>query len=118
MAVDLRLTVKNTIVSLQKEIAKKSSELNSLRQDLARYRKVQSVLDGGPNAVRIKATREFRRKRVDWNSVLKQLPGSFGVSNVAELARVRSRNYTHRFLAKWIKQRKIKRVEPGKYQKL
>src|SRR5262249_51795168 len=69
-------------------------------------------------AARTKANSKVRRKPVDWNSVLKQLPGSFAVGNATNLAKIKSRNYMHHVLAKWIKQRKVKRVEPGKYQKL
>jgi hypothetical protein len=118
MALDLRVAVKKTIVDLRREISKKSSELVSLRKELARYEKVQGVLNGRSRTARTKASRKGRRKPVDWNSVLKQLPGSFGFGNVASLAKVKSRNYTHRVLAKWIKQRKVKRLKPGQYQKL
>jgi hypothetical protein len=118
MALDLRVGVNKAVVDLRKEISKKTSDLVSLKSELARYQKVQGILNSQSGAARTEANRKVRRKPVDWNSVLKQLPGSFAVGNVANLAKVKSRNYTHHVLAKWIKQRKVKRVEPGKYQKL
>ena len=118
MALDLRVGVNKAVVDLRKEISKKTSDLVSLKSELARYQKVQGILNSQSGAARTEANRKVRRKPVDWNSVLKQLPGSFGVGDVANLAKIKSRNYTHHVLAKWIKQRKVKRVEPGKYQKL
>src|SRR5207237_121821 len=114
MALDFRIAVNKTIVDLRREISKKSSELGTLRKELARYQKVQGILSQS-GAARIKANRKVRREPVDWNSVLKQLPGSFAVGNVANLAKLKSRTSTHRVLTKWIKQRKVKRLELGKY---
>jgi hypothetical protein len=118
MAIDLRVAVNTAIVGLRREIVKKTSELTSLSKKLARYQKVHDLLDGQPTAARTKATSKVRRRPVDWNSVIKQLPGSFGVGDVVNLAKVKSRTYAHLVLAKWVKQRKVKRVELGKYQKL
>ena len=118
MALDLRVAVNKTIVGLRSEISKKNSELASLRKELARYQKVQALLNDGSRVAKTRAISKVRRKPVDWNSVLKQLPSSFGLGNVDNLARIKSRNYTHRVLAKWIKQRKVKRLKPGQYQKL
>jgi len=118
MALDLRVTVNKAVVDLRREISKKTSDLASLKSELARYQKVQGILNNQSRTTRTKANRKVRRKQVDWNSVLKRLPGSFGVRDVISLAKVKSRNYTHLVLAKWVKQRKVKRLQPGKYQKL
>ncbi len=40
MALDMRIAVNKTIVDLRREISKKSSELGTLRKELARYQKV------------------------------------------------------------------------------
>jgi len=118
MALDMRIAVNKTIVDLRREISKKTSDLGALKSELARYQKVKGILNTQSGTARTKANRKVRRKPVDWNSVLKQLPGSFAVSNVANLAKVKSRNYMHRVLAKWVGQRKVKRLKPGQYQKL
>jgi hypothetical protein len=118
MALDLRVAVNKAVVDLRREISKKTSDLASLNSELTRYQKVQGILNNQSGATRTKANRRIRRKQVDWNSVLKQLPGSFGVRDVMSLAKVKSRNYTHIVLAKWVKQRKVKRLKPGQYQKL
>ena len=118
MALDLRVAVNKAVVDLRREISKKTSNLASLRSELARYQKVQGILNNQSGTARTKANRKVRRKQVDWNSVLKQLPSSFAVGTVVNLAKVKSRNYTHHVLAKWVKQRKVKRLQPGQYQKL
>ena len=118
MALDLRVTVNKAVVDLRREISKKTSDLASLKSELARYQKVQGILSGQSGAPRTKANRKVRRKPVDWNSVLKQLPGSFDVGDAVNLAKVKSRTSAHLVLAKWVKQRKVKRLQPGQYQKL
>ena len=118
MALDLRVTVNKAVVDLRREISKKTSDLASLRSELARYQKVQGILSSQSGAARTKANRKVRRKPVDWNSVLKQLPGSFDVGDAVNLAKVKSRTSAHLVLAKWVKQRKVKRLQPGQYQKL
>jgi hypothetical protein len=118
MALDLRVAINKAVVDLRREISKKTSDLASLNSELTRYQKVQGILNNQSRTTRTKANRKIRRKQVDWNSVLKRLPGSFGVRDVISLAKVKSRNYTHLVLAKWVKQRKVKRLQPGKYQKL
>jgi len=118
MALDLRVAVNKAVVDLRREISKKTSDLASLTSELARYQKVQGILNNQSRTTRIKANRKVRRKQVDWNSVLKRLPGSFGVGDVVNLAKVKSRTYAHVVLAKWVKQRKVKRLQPGQYQKL
>ena len=118
MALDLRVAVNKAVVDLRREISKKTSDLAALKSELARYQKVKGILNSQPRAARTKANIKVRRKPVDWNSVLKQLPGSFAVGAVANLAKVKSRTYMHRVLAKWVRQRKVKRLKPGQYQKL
>ena len=47
MALDFRTAVNKTIVDLRREISKKSSEVAILRKELARYEKVQGILNDG-----------------------------------------------------------------------
>jgi hypothetical protein len=118
MALDVKIPLRKTLIDLTREISKNRSELARLRKELSTYQKVQKLLRARPSAAKTKTARKVRRKPVDWNSVLKQLPSSFAVGNVANLAKIKSRTYMHRVLAKWIKQRKIKRLKLGRYQKL
>jgi hypothetical protein len=118
MALDLRVAVNKAIVGLRREISEKSSELTSLRKTLTKYQRVHHVLDGDSSRARSKANGRVVRRRVDWNSVFKRLPSSFSRGNVNNLAKTKSATSVHRMLAKWVKQRQIKRVEYGKYQKL
>lgn len=118
MAVDLRVVVKKALVDLRRDISKKNTELASLQSQLVRYQKVQGLLNSQPGPARPNANGRTRRKPVDWNSVLKRLPGSFAIGSINNLANSTSPTYTYRVLGNWIKQRKIKRVERGLYQKL
>jgi hypothetical protein len=118
MAYDLRVAVNEGLAALRRTISKKSLELIALRNELEKYQKVQGFLTGQSRAARPKANGNGHRKPVDWNSVLKRLPGSFAVGNVANLANSKSKTYMHHVVAKWVKQRKVKRVERGRYQKL
>ena len=118
MALDLRVAVNRAIVGLRREISKKTLELTALRKTLARYQKVHDVLNSDSSGARSKANGRIRLKRLDWNSVLKRLPSSFAPGNVINLAHVKSKTSVHRMLTKWLKQRQVKRVERGKYQKL
>jgi hypothetical protein len=118
MPVDLRVVVKKALVHLRKDISKKHSELASLRTQLIRYQRVQGLLNGAPGAAAMKLNGKVRRKRVDWASVLKRLPGSFNIENVNSAANSTSPTYAYRVLGSWIKHKKIKRVERGLYQKL
>jgi hypothetical protein len=118
MASDLRIAVNKALGDLRRQISKKRSELTILRSELAKYEKVRGILTSQPKAGETKANGNARRKPVDWNSVLNRLPGSFAVGNVTHLAKIKSKNHAHHVLANWVKQRKIKRVERGRYQKL
>ncbi len=118
MAADLRIVVRKALADLRKDISKKNSELTSLRSQLARYQRVQGLLNGRPGAVTDKLNGRTRRKQVDWSSVLKRLPASFDIGNVNNIANSTSPTYAYRILGNWIKRRKIKRVERGLYQKL
>src|SRR5262249_62378399 len=95
MALDLRVAVNKAVVDLRREISKKTSDLASLKSDLARYKKVQGILTSQAAAARHKANSKVRRKPVDWNSVLKHVPGSFAVGNAPNLAKRKSRNRMH-----------------------
>lgn len=118
MALDLRVAVNKAIVGLRRDISKKSAELMALRKTLAKYQKVHDVLDGDSRVARSKANSRVLRKRVDWNSVLKRLPGSFSRGNVSNLAKTKSGTSVHRMLAKWVKERQVKKLERGRYQKV
>ncbi|HEU4344342.1 MAG TPA: hypothetical protein VFU31_22510 [Candidatus Binatia bacterium] len=117
MAYDLRVAVNKGLAELRRTVSKKSLELAALRNEMNKYQKVQRFLSGQERAARTKANDNARGRPTDWNSVLKRLPNSFAVGSVTNLTH-RSSPYMHRVLAKWIKQRKVKRVERGRYQKL
>lgn len=102
---------------IKKDISRRTSELASLRDELQRYERILRLLETRKehNA----AIRPRRSPVTDWNSVLKSLPSPFAFGDLTRRREVKtkSRVYLHQILSRWIKQRKIRRVGRGKYQK-
>lgn len=120
---DLRSVVRRAIHQLRQEIDRKSSELASLKQELARHEKVQDLLEHQngrmrDGKVRVAERRAPAARRMDWNALYKRLPGSFSVGNVLELAKNKPKLYAYQAVAKWVRQRRVKRLGRGKYQKV
>jgi hypothetical protein len=63
MALDLRVAVNKAVVDLRREISKKTSDLASLKSELARYQKVQGILSSQSGAARTKATEKADENR-------------------------------------------------------
>ncbi len=117
MAVDLKVSVRSEINQLKKNITQKTSELTSLKNELRRHERVYKLLGGGRTSTRRTRPRGKRAVTVDWNSVLKRLPATFTIDNVARVAK-KSRGYLRQVVMKWGKQRKIKRTGRGRYRKV
>jgi len=118
--------VLNTLAS---EIAKRESQLHTLRQQADAWR---SVLGGGARGpVRgISAVRNGRvgrpgpakrgAARIDWDQVLVSVPKRFGVDDVMKHpgARAKGRPQIYPALTRWEAGKKIRRVGTGQYEKV
>ncbi|MFQ5849110.1 MAG: hypothetical protein ACE5JU_00820 [Candidatus Binatia bacterium] len=120
MAFDLKLSVRKEINQLKRDIGRASSQLASLKDELRRREKVYDLL--AVERGRKRATRERGRKSavVDWNSVLKGLPSTFTIDNIARKNAVKRkpRAYLRQVLVRWVKEGKAKRTGRGKYQRV
>ena len=127
MAVSLSISLRREINQVERDINRRTSELASLKTQLSKLQGVQSLLEGNrargrgkPRPARRKARTARRRTRViDWNSVLKALPATFSLDNLAKNSAVirKPRAYLRQMLSRWVKARKVKRTGRGEYQK-
>ena len=116
MAADLKTSVRREINQLTKSIAKTTSELASMRDELQRHEKAYGLLVGR----RPRRPRLRRPAAVDWNSVLKGLPATFTVGHIYRVSALKGKpqGYLRHVVVKWAKQRKIKRTGWGSYRKV
>ena len=103
----LKRQASKVLTSLRREIAQKEKDLATLRQDVQR---LQGIVNG--KAV---AASGAPRVRLDWNSVLKELPDTFSSKDVAAKSG-KPMEQVYAGLNRWIKDRKVKKGKEG-YQK-
>ncbi len=120
MAVNLRASVISVIKELKKNIAQKTSELASLKDELKRHQRVYELLGGQRARTRRTRARGKRAVTVDWNSVLKGLPATFTLDHIYRASAVKGkpRGYLRHVVVKWARQGKIKRTGWGRYRKV
>ncbi len=118
MAVDLKFVVEKEITRLEKDIARETSVLASLRDELTKHEKVYEILEGRPPKPRV-STRVRTSGRLDWASVLASLPTTFDIDTVAATAAVKGkpRHYVRQMILRWAKERKIQWIAEGRYRK-
>jgi len=119
MALDLKVSVRQQITQLRKKITQKSRELTSLKGELKRHGRVYRLLGGNRGVKRRPKRGSGGKRRVDWKAVLKALPNSFSIGEMAKrgVLRKKSRVYLRQIVVRWTRQGKIKRIGRGKYQK-
>lgn len=119
MASDLKSSVRKQITQLKKKITQKGQELSSLKDNLKRHERAYSLLGGNRGVRRRPRKKAGRSGRVDWNAMLKALPNSFAISDLAKrnALRKKSRVYLRQIVVRWAQQGRIKRTGRGKYQK-
>ena len=120
MAVNLRASVISVIKELKKNIAQKTSEVTSLKNELRRHERVYKLLGGGRARTRRTRARGKRAVTVDWNSVLKGLPATFTLDHIYRASAVKGKpqGYLRHVVVKWARQGKIKRTGWGRYRKV
>jgi hypothetical protein len=103
---------------LHKEIAQRGQELTTLKTAAARW---QSMLQGpasgdGAAAIPPSHARSSKRPRLDWDTILKQLPARFTTKDIAQKA---GKPIAHAYtsVSRWVKDKKVRKVKDG-YQKV
>lgn len=119
MPMDLKVSVSKELNRLKREIARKTSELASLKGELKRHLRVFKFLGAGPRGRGKSRGRGRKRMLVNWNAVLEGLPRSFSIDDLAKRAgaKTKSRLYLRQVLVRWRKQGKTKRTGRARYQK-
>ncbi len=100
-------------------------QIRTTEAELARLRKEESKLlslsgqahNGGPAAARGPSR---KGRRIDWNSVLKQMPKQFKASNVRGVRGLKDKRSSEIFAAitRWIEAGAVKRRERGVYERV
>jgi DNA gyrase/topoisomerase IV subunit A len=119
MAVDLKFLLEKEITRLEKDIARETSVLASLRDELTKHEKAYELLEEDrPPKPRV-STRVRTSGRLDWASVLASLPTTFDIDTVAATAAVKGkpRHYVRQMILRWAKERKIQWIAEGRYRK-
>lgn len=120
MPVALTTSVRREISRLRRDIARRTSELVSLNDEIKKHERVLKLLGGDHKVTRRAGLRARGRATINWNLLLKGLPKAFTIDSLSKRnrARTKSRLYLRQVLLRWVKQGKIKRIGRGKYQKV
>lgn len=107
-----------TLAALRQEITRREQELVVLKTEEERWKEVV----GAPLRVvmttastRKPATK--KRARLDWDTVLSQLPATFTAQEVEQKTR-KPMGQVYAGLSRWVEDRKVKKNPNGKYQKI
>lgn len=109
-------TVK-ALASLQKEIAKRETELEALRAEAARWTGVlggQSQAPSAPSASY--RARAAKRSRLDWGVVLTGLPAKFTAQEVARKSG-KPMDQVYAGVGRWVRDKKVRKGKGG-YRKV
>ena len=112
----LRAQAAKAIAALEKEIVTQEQELAALKQEAVRW---QRVLGGRvPRTQGAGAPGRARREgsRVDWSTVLAELPQTFTAKDVAQKTSKPIRQI-YVYLSRWGKDKKVRKGKNG-YQKV
>ena len=114
----LNTLIENEVVSLRKDITRKTAELSALEIKLKTALKIAEVLGDGTKQKGIKQYNP-RKTATDWDAVLKALPSQFSVGEITKVSQVKTKSkvYLYQIIAKWTKAGKIKNLAKGRYKK-
>jgi hypothetical protein len=117
------------LISLRKEILAKERELLHLKNEEASLGRLTGVVSGAPTAAKTSApksaatapaTRAARGGRVNWKSVLEQLPKQFKAAEVRDIRGLKGKRPSEIFAAitRWIESGHVKRKARGVYERI
>ena len=114
----VRRQARNLVVALRGEIRVKEAELKRLKDEEAAL----SRLGGSASAAAARVGRPARsgkggRRRVDWGSILQQLPKQFKAADIRMVSSVKNKRPSEIFAAitRWIEAGTVKRKARGVY---
>jgi hypothetical protein len=119
MAVDLRVSVRREIGQLKRNISRLTAQLESLKKELKWHERIFGLLARNSGRRGPKRDGSKRVGRINWDSVLKGLPGNFTLDQVnrRRSAGKKPRAYLRQVIGRWAKEGKVKRTGRGRYRK-
>ncbi len=121
----LRRQTTKALTALQQEITKREKELETLKAEAGRWESVSGKqvkvekVSASPRGTRRQAKSARRAKKVqrlDWNTILGQLPKTFTVKDVAQNTG-KSMNSVYAVSWRWMKAKKVRKSKDG-YEKV
>jgi hypothetical protein len=105
------------LAAVTKEIRQREQELAALKAEAARWQSVLRVpVRGDGSAVPTPHRRAAKRPRLDWHTILKELPTRFTIKDLAQkTGRPMAHAYT--YVSRWMKAKKVRRGKDG-YEKV
>jgi len=104
------------LTALQQEIAKREQELAELKTTATRWGEIVGKQTRVTGAAPAPARAGRKRRRIDWNAVLVNLPTAFNAKEVQQQTG-KPIEQVYAGLSRWVKDKKIKRTSNGAYQK-
>lgn len=108
------------LTNLRKEIRWKEDELRRLKEEDAKLSGFVGVsANGGRGAATSRATASTGA-RVNWSTVLEQLPSQFKAADIRKLREIANKRSSEIFAAitRWIEAKSVKRKERGVYERV
>ncbi len=110
----LRQQAAQALTSLQKEIARRESELTSLKAEAQRW---QAIVQQKSSGVRVRTQNHaLNGTRVQWDEVLQALPETFTARQVMQKT-AKPKGQVYSGISRWVGMKKVKKVAEG-YQKV
>src|SRR5438094_10124233 len=96
------------LVAVTKEIQQREQELAALKAEAARWQSVLRETAGGNGPTTpAPRRRSTKRRRLDWNAILQELPSRFTTKDIAQkTGRPVAQAYT--YVSRWMKDKKDK----------
>jgi hypothetical protein len=108
------------LTNLRKEIRSKEDELRRLKEEDAKLSGFAGVsANGGRGAATSRATASTGA-RVNWSTVLEQLPSQFKAADLRKLREIADKRSSEIFAAitRWIEAKSVRRKERGVYERV
>jgi septal ring factor EnvC (AmiA/AmiB activator) len=96
------------------------AEIRTREQELDQLRKQEQQISGLIGPVRGAARKRAAGRRINWRTVLEQLPKEFKASDVRKVRGLRGKASSEIFagITRWIEAKAVKRKERGIYQRV
>jgi hypothetical protein len=101
------------LAAVTTEICRREQELAVLKAEAARWQRVpQEPAGGNGPAAPAPRRRAAKRRRLDWNAILKELPPRFTMKDIAQKSgKPIAQAYT--YVSRWMKEKKVTRGKDG-----